>query len=263
MTNFKLSTNKQIAILATITFALIILSFFLPTIPQNPEYHNFADARNFLSIPNFANVISNIFFVIVGVYGLFITLSKNNINKFIDKLEKYPFVVLFSGLILTGFGSTIYHLNPNNISLFWDRAPMTIVAMGFLAILLSDRISPKFGFYSLIPLIALGILSVGFWEYTEFLGKGDLRFYYFVSYYPIIMLPILLLFFPSRYTGNYFLIEAVLWYALAKITESFDKQIYAFTNNIISGHTIKHVVAAIAIYSFARYLKYRKIKINI
>lgn len=241
------------------TLILILFTFLLPALPQNLDYHNFADCRKLFCIPNFANVVSNIFFLIVGIYGL-IYLKQNKQNKFIVSSEKYPFYAIFIGLILTAFGSAFYHWNPNNFTLFWDRASMTIVAMGFLSMLLSDRISPKFGLISIIPLLIVGLVSVIGWEYSEFIGKGDLRFYFFITYYPIVMLPILLFFFPSRYTGSYYITEAVIWYALAKTTELFDKPIYNITHSIISGHTIKHILAATAIYSLIRYLKFRKIK---
>lgn len=256
MNIFKLQTfSSKIIVLIFITTALIVTTYFLPNMPQDMQYHNFADSRAFLLIPNFTNVLSNIFFVLVGVYGL--RLSSNP-KYFVDDLEKYPFIVLFAGLVFTGFGSAYYHWNPNNLTLFWDRASMTIVASGFTAVFLGDRISPKFGLFLLWPLVVVGIASVVYWELSEVTHHGDLRFYYFVSYYPIILLPFFLLFYPSRYTGNYYLIEAVLLYALAKITETFDKQIFTFTHNTISGHTIKHLLAAAAIYAFARYLKYRK-----
>ena len=34
--------------------------------------------------------------------------------------------VLFLGILLTGFGSAYYHLEPNDQTLFWDRLPMAI-----------------------------------------------------------------------------------------------------------------------------------------
>ena len=42
----------------------------LPPIAQDPTYHQFADQRTLLGIPNFWNVVSNLPFVLVGAMGL-------------------------------------------------------------------------------------------------------------------------------------------------------------------------------------------------
>ncbi len=44
--------------------------FFFPAIPQSEAYHNFADQRALLGIPNCLDVVSNFAFLIVGAWGL-------------------------------------------------------------------------------------------------------------------------------------------------------------------------------------------------
>jgi len=44
--------------------------FSFPPIAQDPSYHNFADKRSFLGVPNFADVFSNLPFIVVGFLGL-------------------------------------------------------------------------------------------------------------------------------------------------------------------------------------------------
>jgi len=44
---------------------------FVPPIPQNLEFHDFADKRELIKTPNFWDVITNIPFVIIGILGLF------------------------------------------------------------------------------------------------------------------------------------------------------------------------------------------------
>jgi hypothetical protein len=102
--------------------ALCIPAFFLavPPIAQDETYHLFADGRALCGIPNFWNVVSNLPFAIVGALGLW---------KLRTALDR----ALFTGILLTFFGSAYYHLAPSDGRLIWDRLPMTIVFMSLLA----------------------------------------------------------------------------------------------------------------------------------
>lgn len=46
-------------------------------------------------------------------------------------------------------------------------------------------------------------------------------------------------------------------YALAKVFEYFDEQIYAI-GHVVSGHTLKHLVAAAACWVVLRYFQTRR-----
>jgi hypothetical protein len=46
------------------------------------------------------------------------------------------------------------------------------------------------------------------------------------------------------------------FYLLAKVTETFDKQIFAIVH-VVSGHTIKHIAAAAGSYWILRMLERR------
>ena len=43
--------------------------WFIPAIPQDLHYHNFSDQRNILSVPNFFNVLSNLPYLLIGLYA--------------------------------------------------------------------------------------------------------------------------------------------------------------------------------------------------
>jgi len=71
------------------------------------------------------------------------------------------------------------------------------------------RVCPL-GVVLLAPLVLLGAASVGgYWTRTESLGRGDLRFYYLVQFYPLIAIPLLLALCPPRYTRGADLIVAL------------------------------------------------------
>jgi hypothetical protein len=231
--------------------------FLYPPIPQNQAYHDFADHRTFVGIPNAFDVLSNVVFLIVGALGLWFVLRPHRESGvFISARERWPYAVFFLGVTLTAFGSAYYHLAPDNSRLVWDRLPMTVGFMAFLAAMIAERIDVTAGLRTLIPLIVLGAASVLYWHWTELRGAADLRPYILVQLFPFIALLLLVALFPPRYAGVASLFAAVGLYGLAKIFELFDKPIFAVTRKV-SGHTLKHLSAGIGTYVILRMLKKR------
>ena len=209
-------------------------------IVQDQGYHAFADARPLLGIPNFWNVVSNLPFMLVGAAGL----------AFLRK--DAAAVALFAGILLTGFGSSYYHLAPTDRTLFWDRLPMTITFMALLAGALGERFGDAVGRRALWPLLAVGLASLLWWRWT-----GDLRPYVWVQFYPVLVLPILYWWIPVT-TGTAILITAAALYGLSKAFEYFDSSIFTVTGGSVSGHTLKHLAAAMAGYSILRMIRRRR-----
>src|SRR3972149_4148169 len=198
----------RVWIIVGIGLAAIVTVLFLPPIPQDPAYHDFADRRPFLGIPNALNVLSNAPFVLVGALGLAFVRRRAALE------ERTGLLILFAGVGLTGFGSAYYHLAPGNVTLFWDRLPMTIVIMSLFAVIIAERIS---------------------------LTAGRRR------------LPVLLLAAPRGAD----LLGALAWYALAKLFEALDAQIFA-VGGVVSGHTLKHLASAVAMYWILRMVRTRR-----
>lgn len=244
---------KKTHILLFITIVGIISALFIGPIAQNQEYHLFADQRTFFSIPNFWNVVSNIPFGIAGICGIFYCFRE--IIKTTDYQSVAPIFIFFVGIFLTGIGSTYYHLNPSNETLFWDRLPMTISFMAFFTIVIIEFISIKLGARLFIPLLISGILSLLYWQITESKGVGDLRFYVLVQFLPIaIITAILILYKNKNRSALYFFVLST--YLMAKLFEINDDLI--FSTNHISGHSIKHIIASVAPLLFFVGLSKRK-----
>jgi len=201
-------------------------------------------------VPNFWNVFSNAPFIIFGLYGIYIT-TKFSYNR---DYEAKAYLIHFIFIAIIALGSGYYHWNPNNDTLIWDRLPMTVAFTSIFAIICSERISRTTGEVSLYPLTIIGALSVIYWAIYD-----DLRFYYIVQFLPLIIYPAIIVIFPSRYTDANQQIFALIWYAVAKVLETYDVQIYNGTNHGISGHSLKHVAAAISSLHFAHMLMKRKI----
>ena len=108
-----INSRHLLGLLAFMLASLLGL-FLLPPIIQNQNYHDFADQRTLLGIPNFWNVVSNIPFIGIGAVGLWL-FGRSQAT-----------MLLFLGIFLTGFGSAYYHLEPSDQTLFWDRLPMAM-----------------------------------------------------------------------------------------------------------------------------------------
>lgn len=251
--------RMRIIMLGAITVAAAIDVALLPRMPQPLDYHNFADRRTFLAVPNFFNVISNAPFLVVGVWGLLVVLGLRGTTgrAFITRVERWPYAILAVGVTLTCFASAYYHLAPDNARLLWDRLPMALGFMSLLSAMLMERVNLRAGLWGLGPLLVLGLASVVQWYVTEMRGAGDLRLYLMVQFYTLLLILLILWLFPARYTRGADLAVAMGFYVLAKIFELLDQQIFNL-GHVISGHTLKHLAAAAGVYWVFRMLARRR-----
>lgn len=238
-----MSYKTKITLVIVVAITGIISVMFVKPIAQDPGYHLFADKRCIASIPNFWNVISNAPFLIIGALGMLVVLFKKP-QGMLKELSLNVFI-FFLGIFFCCIGSMYYHYNPNTISLFWDRLPMTVSFMAFFSIMIGEHISIKAGKLFLFPLLLIGFISILYWIVTEKAGQGDLRFYGLVQFLPFILIPLIVLLFKSRFDTNLYLWLVALAYVLAKFLEHFDYQVYGL-GNLMSGHALKHLSAAAA-----------------
>lgn len=173
------------------------------------KYNMFADSRCMCCIPNFMDVMSNVIFMIVGIYLL------------------QTHFVLGINTILVFFGSSYFHWNPTKDTLVFDRIPMML--------LLSELISIKMelDIHMTTTIYVTSVFSVLYWWITD-----DLIPYSMFQVAPIIYFLIV---------GQYQMRSCVIMYMMAKIFEDNDKKIYDMTNKYISGHTLKHIAAGMAL----------------
>src|SRR5580658_6320628 len=214
-------TSKAILIVG-LTIVAVAVVYFLPSVPQDPAFHSFADQRTLWGIPNFANVASNLPFLVIGVIGL------SRVARAGVPAIGWIYGVMFAGVLLTGLGSAYYHWHPDNDRLVWDRIPMTIVFMSLLAATVAELLDRRLGFGLLFPLVGVGVGSVLYWHWTEVRGHGDLRWYGLVQFYPMVLIPFLLWLFwsPAQRMTIRALGWIVVWYVVAKLLEAEDRPIY-------------------------------------
>lgn len=248
--------RSRMRMVAYLCAAAVVGLVLVGPIGQDPAYHDFADRRPLLGIPNCCDVLSNAPFLVVGAAGLAAASSRRR-GAFSEPWERVGWAMAFTGLLLTAFGSAWYHFAPDNGTLFWDRLPMTLFFMPFFALTLAERVAMKVGRLSLGPLVLLGVASVFWWDRTEAAGAGDLRAYAIVQFVPMLAIPLMLLLLPGRYTRRRDVFLACGWYLVAKGMEALDTQVFAL-GGIVSGHTLKHLAAAVAPAFLVRHLWLRE-----
>jgi hypothetical protein len=245
--NFFNSRRVRLSILLAIAAASVVAVACHAPIAQPTGYDVFADQRNVWGIPNFWNVVSNLPFLVVGLAGTMKLLRHWPRGALLSLRPAY--LSFFISIALVALGSMYYHLAPTHNTLTWDRLPMAIAFMAFFAVIVGEHISPRLGQSLLYPLLTLGLFSVVYWYFTEKAGHGDLRPYIIVQYLPMILIPFILLFFDSR-LSHVWMIWAVLGaYGLAKLLEVADESVFSLSH-AVSGHTLKHLVAALGMYVF-------------
>jgi hypothetical protein len=218
---------------------------------QPAAYHNFADQRMCGRIPHGLNVLSNLPFLIVGALGLALIARWRRVAG-ISAQSVWPYGVLFAGVALTAFGSGYYHQNPSHETLVWDRLPMALGFAGLVAGTLADR-----GWRSTMALLlALTAISVG--SVLLWAGTGNLLPYLVMqmSFMAAALLATALS--PSAFTRARWVYGALAVYALAIVCERFDWEIFVFLRGTVSGHTIKHLLAAGAIFVLYVMLRTRR-----
>ncbi len=246
----------RVMILLAELFAALVFCWVVPPVPVWAGYHNFADKRSLLYVPNCLDVLSNVPFLCVGIWGMFFLFGESARTKFENMQERIPYLLFFLGVALTGIGSGYYHLAPSNSRLVWDLLPMTISFVSIVDTVIVERISTRAGILLILPTVVFGIASVAYWYLGELHGHGDLRFYLLVQFFPALIIATIILLFPSRYNRTYDLFVVFVLYVLAKLFESLDAQIFSL-GHIISGHTLKHLAAAVACYWILRMLALR------
>ncbi len=234
------------------------LAFVLPPIAQPLSYHDFADRRACLGLPNCLDTASNALFVLAGAVGLFFLRSESGRRAFIDPREARPYRLFFFATVLLGFGSGYYHLAPGNDRLLWDRAAMMLAFMAWFAAILSERVGPRAGLRLLPLLLVAGLGSVLYWGWSEARGAGDLRPYGLMQLTPMLLVPLVLWLYPPRYSGDRIILAVIGLYLLALLGDLGDRPIFALTGGLVSGHTIKHVIAALAVYGVVLHLRWRQ-----
>jgi len=236
-------------VLSLLAFGSFLPLLFIAPIPQDPAYHQFADLKTVWGIPNFLNVVTSLPFLFVGLLGII------SARTYQLTVAPWSWRFLFGGVALVGLGSAYYHWAPSHWTLVWERLPMAVGFMALFVALLSEYVHPKLDAFLLAPMCLLAIFSVLYFHYTD-----DLRLYIWVQVSPLLGILILFLLFRGRQTHQGYLMAALGLYILAKVAEVYDQSIYSMTQQNFSGHSLKHLLSAWAVFLIYRMLNRRSLK---
>jgi hypothetical protein len=105
-------------LLGLYTLIAIVVTIMFKPVAQDLSYHQFADQRLIAGIPNFFNVLSNIPFLFVGIYGL-CKWRKSNAPSSDNRM----YAILFTGILLTGLVQLIIIMHQIIIHLYMIACP--------------------------------------------------------------------------------------------------------------------------------------------
>jgi hypothetical protein len=237
MTASGVSRRAEASVVGAIIL-LVTLALLLPTFVQDPNYHLFADQRTWLGVPRAADVLSNLAFIAVGLFGAVTLLSPRRLP--LHTATATSLWCIAAGFGLTGIGSAWYHLQPNDATLVWDRLPMTLVLSGVISAAIAERVGDNVAIVALAVLIVAGVFSVTYWR-----SSGNLTPYAVLQFGGIAALLALLVL--TRAGHDPFAWGWIVgWYCFAKVAELADQNVWQATSGILAGHTIKHLAAAAA-----------------
>jgi hypothetical protein len=213
-------------------------------IAQWAGYHAFADARGWLGVPNAQNVLSNLPFLLIGLWGWRAT------SALAAGPRRRAWQAFSAALVCTAFGSALYHWAPGNGALVFDRLPIAWACALLTCALLAERVDPRWASARARSIAVLAATaSVAWWWLGERHGAGDLRAYLFVQFLPMLLVPAALwLKLPAQGNGA---VRAADWWAVlgfytaAKLMELADHAVLEALG-FTSGHTFKHLLAAAA-----------------
>ena len=219
--------------------ALLALALFGPVLPASAHQHTLADQRALWGIPCALDVLSNLPFAIAGLWGL--VALRRVAPGMLDAPSRALASLFFAGLVCTAAGSALYHWQPQDAGLLWDRLGMVLPFAGLLGLAGASRVSARAGAAAAGTVLLAGPLAVLWWSHS-----GNLLPWAVVQLGGMLVV-LALACLPRRDGALALHLGAVMaLYALAKLFEAADHAVFEATGQAVSGHSLKHVLAAAA-----------------
>ena len=232
-------TRSEILLLAAAAL-LFAIALFAPAVGQPAGFHAFAEQRTLWGIPHALDVLSNLPFAIAGLAGL-VVLSRVPAAA-LPAVQRSCARLFFVGLLVTAAGSSWYHLAPYDPGLVVDRLSMSLAFAGLLGLVAACAVSERAGRVLRAALLVCAPLAVLQWYVT-----GNLLSWALVQGAGMVLIVLVVVFGPRPARGlDVRWAFVLLAYALAKLLELGDHQVFQGSGEWLSGHTLKHVVAAFA-----------------
>ena len=256
--------RPESALLLALAIALLVACLG-PAVAQHAHYHAFADQRTGWGVPFAMDVLSNLPFAVAGLWGLMalrrLPADTESRARPTSAVAAQPMqqpsaqpalaALFFIGLLVTAACSSFYHWQPDNAGLVIDRLGMVVAFAGLLGLAVADRISGRAGLATAATVLALGPLSVMVWA-----TSGNLLPWVVLQAGGMLLIGLLAVCRATRKpvpgAWGIPLAAVIALYALAKVLELGDHPVFELTHHLVSGHSLKHIVAALAAWPLIR-----------
>lgn len=221
---------------------LVLLALAGPAVVQPAHYHDFADQRVWCNVPHALDVLSNLPFAAWGLAGLW-ALARAVRLRALDSVPAWLAGLFFAGLIATAGVSSYYHWQPDDAGLVWDRAGMVLAFAGLLGLAGVQAAGRRAGAALGVAVLVCGLMAVGVWA-----ASGDLLPWAVLQGGGMVLI-LLVAWLPPVPCASSLRIRwgaVIALYALAKVLELADHQVFALTSQLVSGHSLKHVLASLS-----------------
>ena len=249
-------SRAEWGLLAGCTLAFL-LAVLLPATALPVGYHDFADHRAWGSLPNALDVLSNLPFIAMaiwlwrlqGPWGQHCVGDVGSIQHlppFNGRQAGHTAHVLLGvialGLAATGLCSSVYHWQPDDAHLCIDRLGMSLAFAGVLGLAVADRLSARAGLRLALPLLVAAV-AAAVWAWR----MGNMTPWAVVQGFGLLLLLAMAVRQPLPGALGVRWAWVVLAYGVAKALELHDQAVFDWTGGLIAGHSLKHVVAALAV----------------
>lgn len=218
---------------------VIAVALLGPAVQQPANYHAFADQRILWGLPFAMDVLSNLLFALAGGAGVWLLCETP--PRQLSNVQRAMAALFFVGLLLTAGGSAWYHWQPDDAGLVVDRAGMAVAFAGLLGLAAAGRVSERAGALLGLAVLVLAPLSIKAWSSTgnvlpwAALQLGGMALIVWLAWRK-----------PQPAALDVRWGWLVVAYGAAKLLEFNDHAIFDLTGHLVSGHTLKHLVAALA-----------------
>lgn len=228
------------------TILAIVAAALAPSVAQHAHHHAFADSRVLWGMPFAMDVLSNLAFAVMGLWGLWRLWGAGQQDPFRRGVvpqgtQRHLASLFFVGLLSTAACSSWYHLGPNDAGLVADRMGMVLAFAGVLGLAVADRVSARAGGVMALAVLVLGPVAVGVWAIT-----GNVLPWVILQGGGMVLVACMAARRPIDGAWGAPLAALIAWYVVAKLLELGDHELFTLTQGLVSGHSLKHVAAAMA-----------------
>jgi hypothetical protein len=192
-------------------------------ITRGPAFHVYAGTRLW-------PVLSNVAFLIVAAWAWRRTRGLGRLAC--------------AGTAAIGIGSGVYHFAPSDATLAFDWGPIALTLMWLLAAVVEDRFGARAGRRMAIAGSVAAVGSIVWWLATGGTDGGDMTAYVVVQGAGVVLPAAIALAFKGGHIRAIELLAAVAMFGVARLCAAHDSGLLDAIG--ISGHSLKHVAAAIA-----------------